>query len=175
MKVEFSPGGRTVVASLADLAPPPPAEGQPAPDFELTALDGTTITLSNLRGSVVVLDFWATWCRPCIQGLPHLQEFDTWARESGLPIRVFAVDTLERAPDADTLRQNVQRVWTNGNFTIDMLLDGNHAVARRYGIAAIPRTYVIDQDGVIASIYGGYDTNMASKLRARVTSLLDKE
>jgi hypothetical protein len=56
-----------------------------------------------------------------------------------------------------------------------MLLDGNHAVARRYGIAAIPRTYVIDQDGVIASIYGGYDANMASKLRARVTSLLDKE
>jgi peroxiredoxin len=175
LKVEFSPVGRTVVASLADLSPPPPGEGQPAPDFELTALDGTTVTLSDLRGSVVVLDFWATWCRPCILGLPHLQEFDTWARGSGLPIRVFAVDTLERAPDADALRQNAQRVWTNGSFTIDMLLDGDHAVARRYGIAAIPRTYVIDTDGVIATIYSGYDVNMASKLRARVTSLLEKE
>ena len=86
--------GRTAVATFAEIGSSGPL-GQPAPDVTLRTLDGGTVRLAGLRGSVVVIDFWATWCVPCWEALEHTEELAAWAKSSGLPVKVFALNTME--------------------------------------------------------------------------------
>ena len=70
--------------------------GKTAPDFTFATLEGGEVTLSDLKGEIVILDFWATWCGPCKLGLPLLNEFDAWAQKEGLNVKVFALNVWER-------------------------------------------------------------------------------
>jgi cytochrome c biogenesis protein CcmG/thiol:disulfide interchange protein DsbE len=81
---------------LAGAAPKKPVIGQPAPPFELTLVDGTKVSLDQLRGNVIVLNFWATWCVPCRSELPALDTYYNLRRDRGL--RVFAVTTEDSVP-----------------------------------------------------------------------------
>lgn len=81
---------------LASAAPKKPVIGQPAPPFELTLVDGTKVSLDQLRGNVVVLNFWATWCIPCRSELPALDTYYNLRRDRGL--RVYAVTTEDSVP-----------------------------------------------------------------------------
>ena len=104
--IAFDPAGRKMTASLDSLDQPFDV-GDPAPDFALQTTDGATVSLADLKGKVVVLDFWATWCKPCMMGLPLLDTFSKWAKESGKPIAVYAVNVMERVapgPNAATER-----------------------------------------------------------------------
>src|SRR5439155_13105818 len=68
-------------------------EGKPAPDFKLTAIDGSSVALSDLKGHVTVLDFWATWCGPCVEALPHIDQISSDLSDKGL--KVYAIDLQE--------------------------------------------------------------------------------
>lgn len=170
--VTFDPGNRRRVTSLMKLQPTPAAVGQPAPDFTLETLDGRTVALKDLRGSVVVIDFWATWCRPCIMGLPLLDEFADWARASEHPIEVFAINTFENGPE-DRVAERVASFWESRKFSMPTLMDRGSAVVGRFGIQSIPTSYVINADGVIAKIHQGFDPGMAKKLQHEVLELLE--
>lgn len=119
--------------------------GYSAPDFELTDLNGKTVRLSDFRGKPVVLNFWATWCPPCRQELPILQDLQQ-RREDAFVL--LAVSEGER-------RQDVVVFVQKYGYTFRTLLDPELIVGKAYGARAIPMTLAIDPDGVIVYIRQG--------------------
>ncbi len=118
--------------------------GALAPDFVLTALDGSTVRLSDLRGRPVVVNFWATWCPPCRAEMP---EFDVFHRDRP-DVPLLAVDVQE---DASAV-QGFQREL---GLALPLLLDGDGGVWSAYQTRGLPSTYLIDRDGVVRDINVG--------------------
>jgi len=123
--------------------------GQPAPDFSLTDLGGRTVQLSSLKGKVVLLDFWATWCGPCKLSLPHIQKV---ADDGGLAkrgLQVFAVNEKDAKP-------LVQAFMNDNHFSFPVLLDTDGLMNEEYKLAGIPTTVVIGKDGKVKNAWIGY-------------------
>jgi thiol-disulfide isomerase/thioredoxin len=116
-----------------------PAVGDSAPDFSYTDAGGSTHKLSDLRGRVVVLNFWATWCVPCRQEMPAL---DRVAKEYGDSVVVLGVNKLEQAEQVASFAREI-----GVGFTLVVNPAGD--IPDRYGIRALPTTYVIRPDGTI--------------------------
>lgn len=119
--------------------------GLPAPDFTLPKPDGSTFTLSEQRGTPVVLNFWATWCLPCQKELPALQNA---AEQYAGSVVFVGVDQGETA-DA------VERYLRDMDVTFATPLDAHGDVGVEYNVKGLPTTYFIDADGVIRSVWMG--------------------
>ncbi len=114
--------------------------GNLAPDFQLQSLDGQTVSLGNLLGKPVLINFWATWCPPCRSEMPYIQEiYEEWT-DKGLV--VLAINIGESSSTVEDFMQS-----QNLSFTV--LLDTKQDVAQRYNITGIPATFFIDKDGII--------------------------
>jgi peroxiredoxin/outer membrane lipoprotein-sorting protein len=122
-------------------------EGKPAPDFKLTGIDGTAVALADLKGSVVVLDFWATWCGPCVASLPHIDQINSDFTEKGL--KVYAINLEE--PKAA-----VQKFIVSKKLTLPVLLDTDGSIAKKYLANAIPETVIIAKDGNVKKVFVGF-------------------
>jgi peroxiredoxin len=125
----------------------PPKIGGEAADFTLLDLDGNEVTLSSLRGKVVLLNFFATWCPPCNAELPHLMALYEEYKEQGF--EVLAVDQLE---PGDTVRRFVAEY----KIPFTVLLDSSALASRLYNVRSIPRSLFINADGVIEIDHLGY-------------------
>ena len=151
---------------------PAPVPGQPpstgAPDFELENLDGETVTLSGLRGRPVMLNFWASWCGPCRQEMPDIQQVfeDGKWKEQGLVILVINVGETP-----STVREFIE----GNGFSFPVLLDEDNSVARAYNIRGIPATFFIDRSGIIGDMKVGAFASRAEIDWRLVNSILDGE
>ena len=135
-----------------------------APGFTLPRLGGGTVSLSDYRGRVVILDFWATWCGPCRQSLPSLEVIARRYQTRGVTVLLVNLGEPE-----DRLRD-----WLGKRYTSPVLLDGNNAVATRYNVAGIPRTFIIDRDGRVVYDHGGYGGGLERNLTLILQDLLKK-
>ncbi|HVA51413.1 MAG TPA: TlpA disulfide reductase family protein [Pirellulales bacterium] len=120
--------------------------GQPAPDFELDLLDGSKFRLSEHKGRTVVLDFWASWCAPCVQSLPKLSR--RVAESKAADVKLVAVNLQQSADDVKASLKRMQ-------LDIVAALDRDGAVAARYGATVIPYTVIIAPDGNVARVFIG--------------------
>jgi len=124
----------------------PPEASETAPNFSLPLLDGGTASLSDFRGKVVILDFWASWCPPCKREIPDFIALQRRYQSKGLQIVGVALDETEPV-----------RTYAAGQGINYPILVGNAAIARVYGgISGIPTTFVIDRNGKIVRRYEGY-------------------
>lgn len=146
--------------------------GKTAPDFTFATLEGGEVTLSDLKGEIVILDFWATWCGPCKLGLPLLNEFDAWAQKEGLNVKVFALNVWE-GDDAAVVKATVSKFWKENKYTTAVLMgSGDEALPKNYNVKGIPATFVIGVDGKVLESHNGYDKNMVDTLKKSVTDAL---
>jgi thiol-disulfide isomerase/thioredoxin len=166
--ITFTPGSRTAVESLTDLTSSRLAAGSVAPDFELDTLDGTKVALHDLRGSIVVLDFWATWCVPCWKVLKETEALSRWAEAERLPVAVFAVDTLEQGPDAKEKLERVRRFWRSQGFAMPTLIDVESKIFKAYGNPGLPSVAIISPAGTILRYHEGVFPEMEETLKREV-------
>ena len=173
--IAFNSAGRKMVTSLEALDQPFDV-GDVAPNFTLQTTDGGIVSLADLKGKVVVLDFWATWCKPCMMGLPLLDTFAKWATESGKPISVYAVNVMERvAPGDNALAERVKLVsefWKGKAFSFPTLIDSDDKAIKDYQLTGIPFTVVISPEGKIAAVHMGFDEGAVENLKKDVETAM---
>lgn len=155
---------REPVASGSLAIEPFPAPGEAAPDFELHDLQGPSVGLSDLRGKVVLLNFWATWCGPCRKELPHLEHLQQTHSDSGLVV----LGVSDEKPD------HARQFLAERGITYRALHDEGSLVFRRYGVTAVPTTLVVGRDGVISARIEGYmnKSALARAVRPHIASPL---
>jgi thiol-disulfide isomerase/thioredoxin len=136
---------------------PPRARPVPAPLFKLTSLDGKEVTLRDFAGKPVIINFWATWCAPCIKEMPELESFYFKKKGDGLELLMI---NLKESKDvvAEFVGQN--------NFTFKVLLDETGKTSEEFQVFGLPSTYFVDRKGVIVDrhmgsltseiLYGGF-------------------
>lgn len=137
-----------------------PLAGYAAPDFTLQLATGETVSLSDYRGTPVVLNFWATWCPPCRAEIPH---FQSASQKYNGQVAILGVNDGE-APSKvnDFIREY--------NMTYPVFLDTSHAVSIDYRVTALPTTIFINADGVIEELFPGIINEAV--LEARIENLL---
>jgi len=153
-------------ARLAEQAPaggPAPltavGEHPPAPDFTLTTLSGTSLSLADLRGKVVLLNFWATWCGPCRKEMPAIEALYQRYKDQGLEVLAISLDKLSTAV--------VEAFVKEMGVTYRVALDPTWATARTYAVRAVPATFLIDRAGnVVLRELGERDWMEEAKQRA---------
>lgn len=139
-------------------------EGMQAPDFTVTMFDGTTQTLSALKGKVVLVNFWATWCPPCREELKRVQA-DIVDRFAG---QEFVFIPISRAEERETVAAFREQM----GYSFPMGLDSERKIYDQFASNFIPRNFLIDQEGkvVIASV--GYEPEEFDALIAKIEELL---
>lgn len=135
--------------------PKPLGAGQRAPDVQLEMLNGERKTLSDYRGKVVVLDFWATWCAPCQFTMPKLEEF--YQRHQGKDVEVIGVAVDIAEPN------QVRDFVSSRGVTYPIAMDLQSAAKSAYQVTSLPTILVIDRNGVIAWRMEGYDPQYTEK------------
>lgn len=144
-----------------------PAVGSPAPEFTAYSfLDGSKTRLSDQRGKIVILTFWATWCAPCRQELPNLEGIQEHVGKDQLVVLAISYH------DTDETQRYLRKSAKEAGWKIAMLNDPNSSIAVRYGVSAIPHMLVIDRTGTIVSVHEGFGDGSVDQLLPELNALL---
>jgi peroxiredoxin len=130
---------------------PSVAAGEKAPDFTLPSLSGQEVSLANLRGKVVILNVWATWCEPCRAEMPSMETlYEDFKSNKNFVLLAVSQDEGSRDAVASFVKKN------GYHFTV--LLDPKNVVSAAYGASGVPETFVIDRNGrIVAHHLGAFD------------------
>jgi len=129
-----------ILAGLLGMAGRPPLVGSPAPEIVLPDLQGKEVRLSDFRGKTVLLNFWATWCKPCKEEMPAMQASYDKLRDQGFV--VLAVNELENT------NKVIEHIRTHGH-TFPVVMDHSNRIANRYGVVGLPASFLIDRQGIV--------------------------
>jgi peroxiredoxin len=149
-----------VLLGLLGMAGRPPLVGAPAPEVVLKDLQGQEVKLSDLRGKVVLINFWATWCKPCKEEMPAMQASYDKLRDQGFV--VLAINELE---DTERVAEHVR----THNHTFLVVMDHDNHVANRYGVVGLPASFLVDRQGIVREhIFGSLLTEQ------RITEMVQR-
>ena len=138
-----------------------------APNFTLKSLRGDNIKLSEHRGEVIMLSFWATWCDKCKQHFPVLNNIYLKYRDQGFTL--LSINT----EDEDDLAK--VKKWLKGRrVAYPILLDTTHRVADKYEVADMPSTYLLDRDGELRYVHNGFEEGYEDEVIKQVRELMDE-
>ncbi|MCW3835887.1 TlpA family protein disulfide reductase [Sphingomonas canadensis] len=143
-RIAFALAAVTLLPGASASAPPvplplgKPVVGKPAPDFRIKMFDGTSVSLSDLRGQVVVLNLWASWCGPCKTEMPALDLMQVNGGRHGL--RIFGVKVMDATP-----RQKLRKLESLLHYPLATDISGGYVPIGR----AVPTNYIIDRKGVV--------------------------
>jgi len=138
---------------------------QPAPDFTLTDMQGQQVSLAQFQGKVVLLNFWATWCPPCREEMPSMEQLHKKYQDKGLVILALNVEENGLAAVGSYLTRNPH--------SFPILLDPNADVQNLYQVFRLPESFLIDRNGIVVDkIIGGRDW-MSESLQAKINFLLN--
>jgi thiol-disulfide isomerase/thioredoxin len=137
-----------------------------APNFTLKTLDDQEITLSKLKGKVVLLDFWATWCAPCRESIPHLVQLYKTYRQSGFEVVGMNVDR----GDIGTVRR-----FVNSMDIPYPIIIASDELERNYGVTGLPTTILIDKEGNIRQKFMGFTSEISKQMTAAVNDLTSEK
>ena len=146
---------------------------KPAPDFNLRDINGNYVKLSDLKGRVVLVDFWATWCGPCKMSFPSLQKVQDKFKDNP-DIQILAIDTREREKTEARREKKVKDFIAENKYTFRVLLDTD-SISYSYGVKGIPAKFLIDRQGIIRFESKGFanEKKMISELEAQFEVLLE--
>ncbi|MEQ9460376.1 MAG: TlpA disulfide reductase family protein [Phycisphaeraceae bacterium] len=147
----------TALPALAQNAPHP-LLGKPAPGFTLPNLEGNPVRLNQLKGQVVILDFWATWCGPCVVAMPEIQKLHSKYADQG--VKIIGVNMGED-------RATAKRFVDQRELSFEFVLDEKKVLWDRYRLEALPHLVIIDQQGVIQAVHIGYNPVHSPVIYAR--------
>ena len=143
-----------------------PMVGKVASPVRTKLLDGTPFNLAEHKGKVVVLDFWATWCGPCVRALPELME--NMSDFSSTEAILVAVNQGES-------KKVISQFLKNKKLTdLTVAMDKNQNIGRDYQVQGIPKTVVIDTKGVVRHVHVGFSSGMGTRLKSEIQALLKK-
>ncbi|MEP7245104.1 MAG: TlpA disulfide reductase family protein [Gammaproteobacteria bacterium] len=154
---------RTVVALLVALPALAMKSSAPAPDFSLEARGGKTINLSQFKGQVVMINFWATWCGPCRQEMPLLESIYKQYNKAGFTLLGVNVEP-DSKPAEDWLKQ------TPVSFPV--LFDKQSKVSKLYEVSGMPSTVIVDRKGKVRVIHHGYKPGDENEYMTSIRALL---
>ena len=154
-----NPGGLAVNSDLVEFE----IDASAARDFDLDLIGGGTVQLSDLRGKVVMVDFWASWCPPCRVEAPALAK--VYREFQGQPVEFLGVDIWDNIGDAELFLQQEGQAYPNG-------FDASGVVAIDYGVRGIPEKYFIDREGILVKKLSGPLTE--TTLRNTINELLEQ-
>lgn len=121
-----------------------------APAISVISMDNQQLTLASLKGKVVLLNFWATWCPPCREEIPSMMKLDSFM--AGKPFKMVCVSVDEGGKKA------VEDFFKNSGHSLPAYVDPSGQAARSYGITGVPETFIIDKNGIVAKrVIGGLD------------------
>lgn len=163
MKLKYwSPGLLLALIAASSLASSG-LTGQPAPDFALKSSTGENLRLSEYRGDVVMINFWATWCGPCRQEMPLLDELYSRYQRVGFSLLGINID--------DDSRRAIDMASELG-VSFPVLFDAGKDVSRLYAVEAMPATVLVDREGNVRNVYHGYKPGYEQKYLDEIRSLL---
>jgi peroxiredoxin len=137
--------------------------GDQIPRFSLTTLEGKTFDVEAMKGKIVLVNFWATWCPPCLVEMPELEK-KIWQKRRGADFEMIAIAREEGIPE-------IKKFLEKNKFTFPMGPDPKRGIYSKFANAGIPRTYLIDRRGRILYQSVGYNTDDFEKL----ITILEKE
>lgn len=141
--------------------------GNKAPDFTLKKMSGGSFTLNeNLNNGPILLDFWATWCKPCLKALPEVQRIHEKYAENGLQVVTISTDNPKSS-------RKVKPFVKGARYTFEVLLDSDQEVRKLFGGTVIPLSMLISSEGEIVYRHIGYKSGDESELETKIRQLLN--
>jgi thiol-disulfide isomerase/thioredoxin len=142
--------------------------GGRAPEFALKDANGKEVKLTGLRGKVVLVDFWASWCKPCKKELPELDKLAKIYKTSGADVEIVAINI-------DTKRDNADKFLKGAKIaSLTILFDPSSTSAEQYEPSTMPTSFLIDKKGIVKVVHEGYNSGDEKTVRREIDGLLNQ-